>query len=50
MTLAGYDNEPSKGHQRHYGNHEEPCHVTTPDRLIADLLADLHTARRARRH
>src|SRR5215469_14588222 len=50
QRLIGYDNEPGKGDHRHYGSHEEPYHFTTPERLIADFLADLHAARRTRRH
>ena len=48
--LIGYDNEPGRGDHRHYGNHEEPYTFTGPEQLIADFLADLHAARRARRH
>jgi hypothetical protein len=48
--LIGYDNQPGKGDHRHYGKHEEPYIFTTPERVIADFLADLHATRRARRH
>lgn len=50
QRLIGYDNEPGKGDHRHYGNHQEPYKFTGPEHLIADFLADLHAARRARRH
>jgi hypothetical protein len=50
QCLIGYDNEPGKGDHRHYGQHEETYDFTTPERLIADFLADLHAARRTRRH
>jgi Family of unknown function (DUF6516) len=48
--LIGYDNEPGKGDHRHYGSHQEPYQFTSPERLIADFLADLHAALRTRRH
>lgn len=50
QRLIGYDNEPGKGDHRHYGEHEEPYRFTTPERLVTDFLADLHAARRSRRH
>ena len=50
QRLIGYDNEPGKGDHRHYGSHEEPYRFTSPERLVADFLADLHAARRTRRH
>ncbi|HEY1935721.1 MAG TPA: DUF6516 family protein [Acetobacteraceae bacterium] len=50
QRLIGYDNEPGKGDHRHYGKHKKPYDFSTPERLIADFLADLHALRRARRH
>lgn len=50
QRLIGYDNEPGKGDHRHYGSHEAPYDITTPERLVADFLADVHATRRARRH
>ena len=44
--LIGYDNEPCKGDHRHYGIREEPYHFTTPARLVADFLAEVHAMRR----
>jgi hypothetical protein len=44
--LIGYDNEAGKGDHRHYGDREEPYRFTTPERLIADFLADLRAMRR----
>jgi len=43
--LIGYDNEAGKGDHRHYGGREEPYRFTTPERLIADFLADLRAMR-----
>jgi Family of unknown function (DUF6516) len=47
QRLIAYDNEPGKGDHRHYGQHEEPYEFTTPEKLIADFLADVRAARRA---
>jgi len=44
---VGYDNERGKGDHRHYGDHEEVYHFTTPERLMADFLADVLAARRS---
>ena len=44
--LIGYDNEPGKGNHRHYQDREPPYRFTTPERLMADFLADLRSARR----
>jgi hypothetical protein len=43
--LIGYDNEAGKGDHRHYGDRETPYRFTTPERLIADFLADLRAMR-----
>jgi hypothetical protein len=48
QRLITYDNEPGKGDHRHYGHHEEPYEFTTPEELVADFLADVRAARRAR--
>ncbi len=50
QRLIAYDNEPGKGDHRHYGRHEEPYEFTTPEKLVADFLADVRAARRARQH
>jgi hypothetical protein len=47
VRLIGYDNEAGKGDHRHYGDHEEVYHFTTPERLMADFLADVLAARRS---
>lgn len=47
--LIGYDNEAGKGDHRHYRGREEPYHFTTPERLIADFLADVKKLRREER-
>jgi hypothetical protein len=47
QRLVCYDNEPGKGDHRHYGQREEAYVFITPERLIADFLADV---RRLRRH
>ena len=44
--LIGYDNERGKGDHRHYGPHEEAYRFTSPERLVADFLADVAAARR----
>jgi hypothetical protein len=43
--LIGYDNEAGKGDHWHYGDRETPYRFTTPERLIADFLADLRAMR-----
>jgi hypothetical protein len=43
--LIGYDNEAGKGDHRHYGTREEHYCFSTPERLIADFLADVRAAR-----
>ena len=43
--LVGYDNEAGKGDHRHYGDREEPYAFTTPERLVADFLADVRRVR-----
>ncbi len=43
--LIGYDNESGKGDHRHYGDVEEGYPFTTPERLMADFLADVHALR-----
>jgi hypothetical protein len=43
--LIGYDNEPGKGDHRHYGDREESYRFTTPERLVADFLADVAIVR-----
>lgn len=44
--VIGYDNEPGKGDHRHYREHEEAYAFTSPERLLADFLADVRAARR----
>lgn len=45
QRLVCYDNEPGKGDHRHYGDREEPYKFTTPERLVADFLADVRALR-----
>ena len=44
--MVAYDNEPGKGDHRHYGDREEPYEFDTPEKLIADFIADVRSARR----
>ena len=46
--VVGYHNEAGKGDHRHYGEREEAYIFTTPDRLVADFLADVGTLRGGR--
>jgi hypothetical protein len=46
--LVGYDNERGKGDHRHILGRELPYRFTSPERLIADFLADVDEARRKR--
>lgn len=39
--VVGYDNERGKGDHRHLGDREEPYRFLTPERLMADFLADV---------
>jgi hypothetical protein len=43
--IVGYDNERGKGDHRHYRGGEEEYAFTTPERLLADFLADVREAR-----
>ncbi len=45
FRLVGYDNEPGKGDHRHYADREEVYEFTTPERLMADFLADVRALR-----
>jgi len=42
---VGCDNESGKGDHPHISDREECCRFTTPERLIADFLADVRRAR-----
>jgi Family of unknown function (DUF6516) len=46
QRLIGYDNEAGKGDHRHYRTAEEAYLFTTPERLIADFVADVLRVRR----
>jgi hypothetical protein len=46
QRLVGYDNEAGKGDHRHYGTAEEVYLFTTPERLVADFVADVVRMRR----
>ena len=44
--LVGYDNERGKGDHRHFRNLEEAYDFVSPEKLIADFLADIARIRR----
>jgi hypothetical protein len=44
--IVGYDNERGKGDHRHVQGRESAYRFRSPDRLIADFLADVDEARR----
>ncbi len=46
--IVGYDNEREKGDHRHVLGRELPYRFTSPDKLIADFLADVEKARKKR--
>jgi len=46
--IVGYDNERGKGDHRHVPGRESRYRFTSPDKLIADFLADVEKARRER--
>ena len=46
--LVGYDNERGKGDHRHIAGRELTYRFQSPDKVIADFLADVEEARRAR--
>jgi hypothetical protein len=43
--LVGYDNESGKGDHRHINDEEMPYRFKTPEKLVADFLADVRRAR-----
>ncbi len=45
---VGYDNERGKGDHRHLQGREFPYRFATPEKLIADFLADVERVRRKR--
>jgi hypothetical protein len=45
--LIGYDNEAGKGDHRHYGDRQDSYEFTSPERLVADFLADVARLRGA---
>lgn len=42
--IVGYDNERGKGDHRHYGPTQEPYTFSSPEKLMADFLADVRAA------
>ena len=48
QRLVGYDNERGKGDHRHVLGHQLAYQFTSPDKLIADFLADVEEARTKR--
>jgi hypothetical protein len=43
--LIGYDNDAGKGDHRHLKGKETSYQFTTPERLVADFLADVRKMR-----
>lgn len=41
QRVLGYDNERGKGDHKHVGRHEEPYCFISPQKLMADFMADL---------
>jgi len=48
IRLVGYDNERGKGDHKHIGNREIPYRFMTVEQLVADFLADVERANRAK--
>jgi hypothetical protein len=46
--IVGYDNERGKGDHRHVRGRESDYWFTTPEKVMADFLADVEEARRKR--
>ena len=46
MRLVGYDNEAGKGDHRHWPGQENAYTFLSPERLIADFLADVDQLKR----
>ena len=46
--IVGYDNERGKGDHRHVRGRESPYRFVSPEKLMADFLADVEEARRKR--
>lgn len=44
--IVGYDNERGKGDHRHFRGRETAYSFTTPERLMADFLADVEAVGR----
>ena len=44
--IVGYDNERGKGDHRHFRGREQDYRFVSPDRLIADFLADVENVRK----
>ena len=45
QRIVGYDNERGKGDHRHLGATESDYSFVSPERLVADFLADVAKAR-----
>jgi Family of unknown function (DUF6516) len=43
--IVGYDNERGKGDHRHFKGHETAYRFVSPEKLVADFLADVDQAR-----
>lgn len=46
--IVGYDNERGKGDHRHLRGRQQDYRFVSPDRLIADFLADVEDVRKKR--
>lgn len=44
--IVGYDNERGKGDHRHVEGRELPYRFTSPERLMADFVADIEDVRK----
>ncbi len=49
IVLVGYDNHAPKGHHRHLGGKQERYEFESLDKLRADFMKDVESARRARK-
>ena len=43
--IVGYDNERGKGDHRHFKGRETAYRFVSPEKLVADFLADVEKAR-----
>ncbi|MEP7383855.1 MAG: DUF6516 family protein [Gemmatimonadota bacterium] len=50
LCVLRYDNEAGKGDHPHRGNAERAYHFTTPEKMIADIQADIERWKSENRH